>query len=214
MSKKSKLAAIIATTGGVILISLVAVFLMGWAAIDANDDVLRYHVAIGQLREILSTLKDAETGQRGYLLTGEEKYLQPYQQAIGRVPQELEALTAKAKTGELSAGEITSLSQLTSQKLAELRQTIMIRRAQGLPAALAIVETDFGKNTMDSIRAEVAHINAQQEATLASANRRANQFVAVRNPGNRVKRPAEPRGAGLGLPAHQGRECRPGESRA
>lgn len=158
MSKKNKLAAIIATTGGVILVSLVAVFLMGWVAIDANDDVLRYHVAIGQLREILSTLKDAETGQRGYLLTGEEKYLQPYQQAIARVPQELEGLAAKAKSGEMSAGEITTLSQLTSQKLAELRQTIMIRRAQGLPAALAIVETDFGKNTMDSIRMEVAQI--------------------------------------------------------
>ncbi|HTW87037.1 MAG TPA: CHASE3 domain-containing protein [Candidatus Binataceae bacterium] len=180
MSKKSKLAAIIVTTGAVILVSLVAVFLMGWASIDANDDVLSYHVAIGQLEGTLSTLKDAETGQRGYLLTGEEKYLQPYDRAVTQLPQELKALHAEAKTGEVSADEIALLLRLTSQKLAELHQAISVRRAQGLPAALAIVETDFGKNTMDSIRAVVAHITAQQEAALASANRRADRFVGLR----------------------------------
>lgn len=77
MSRKSKIFTIIATAGGVIFGSLVILYLMGRFTIRIDSDLVRYHVIIGELQEILSTLKDAETGQRGYLLTGKDDYLIP-----------------------------------------------------------------------------------------------------------------------------------------
>src|SRR6516165_2267043 len=152
MSQKSQVATIIASSGVVIIASMLAIFLMGRAAINANTNLIVRHEVIGQLQETLSTIKDAETGQRGYLLTGNQQYLQPYDQAVERIGQELESLAAAAKAGELSVADVSKLSQLTNQKLGELQQTILLRRTQGLAPALAIVQTDFGKNTMDSIR--------------------------------------------------------------
>jgi PAS domain S-box-containing protein len=170
MSQKSQVATIIASSGVVIIASMLAIFLMGRAAINANTNLIVRHEVIGQLQETLSTIKDAETGQRGYLLTGNQQYLQPYDQAVERIGQELESLAAAAKAGELSVADVSKLSQLTNQKLGELQQTILLRRTQGLAPALAIVQTDFGKNTMDSIRTVIMQMIAEQESGLAAAN--------------------------------------------
>jgi PAS domain S-box-containing protein len=181
MSRKSKLVTIIATTGAVMLASLAAVYLMGRAAIGANADVLRYHVVIGELQEVLSTMKDAETGQRGYLLTGEDKYLAPHDHAAARIPREFATLETRASAGELSDQDVTELEHLADQKLEELKETIILRRTQGLPAALAVIETDLGKNTMDALRAKVAKMTAAQETALAEANRKAVELDNFRN---------------------------------
>jgi PAS domain S-box-containing protein len=181
MSQRSKLVTIFMTTGAVTLAGLVAIFFMGRAAINSNHELARYHIVIGELRETLSTLKDAETGQRGYLLTGQEKYLQPYDQAVTRIHQELRILEDRARAGELADRDVTRLSQVASQKLNELQQTIFLKRTQGLPAALAVVETDSGRHVMELIRAQVAQMITVQEYALASANQRAATFVLYRN---------------------------------
>jgi PAS domain S-box-containing protein len=181
MSQRSKLAAIISITGGVIIASLLVILLMGRAAINGNAELVHYHSVIGELQETLSTLKDAETGQRGYLLTGKEQYLVPHEQAVSRIHQEFETLEARARDGELSDGDVATLWQLTKQKLDELQETIFLRRTQGLPAALAVVETDFGRNKMDSIRVQVAKMTGTEEEALASANQRAAELVYYSN---------------------------------
>ena len=112
-------------TGAVVLLSLAAIYFMGRAAIDTNHDLLRYHIVIGELQGVLSTLKDAETGQRGYLLTGRENYLQPYNEAGERIHQGLQQLDEMAREGALTQGDIAKLSQLASEKLNELQQTIL-----------------------------------------------------------------------------------------
>ena len=181
MSRKSKLLTIIVTIGCVMIASLAAIYVIGRATLGANKDVLRYHVVIGELQEVLSTMKDAETGQRGYLLTGEQKYLAPHDRAVARIHQEFAILDARANAGELSDQDVADLWHLASQKLDELQQTIFLRRTQGLPAALAVVETDVGKNTMDAIRAKVANITAAQESALAKANQKAVTLLNYRN---------------------------------
>jgi PAS domain S-box-containing protein len=181
MPQSSKLATIVMTAGSVIIASLAVIFVMGRAAISANGELVRYHIVIGQLQETLSTLKDAETGQRGYLLTGDEKYLVPHDQAAARIGQELDVLAAQARTGHLPSDDVAKLRQLASAKLDELQQTILLRRTQGLPPALAIVQTNFGHNTMYSIRTLIQRMTAQQESALASANRRAAKLVFWRD---------------------------------
>ncbi len=81
MSKKSARGTILTTAGIVMLASLAAIYFMGLLAIRADGTLLKYHAAIGRLQDMLSTMKDAETGQRGYLLTGRDEYLASHRAA-------------------------------------------------------------------------------------------------------------------------------------
>src|ERR1700677_2822085 len=181
MSRNSRLATLFVTTGSVMMASLLAIFLMGRLAIDTNSALLRYHVLIGELQQTLSTMKDAETGQRGFLLTGKEKYLEPHDQAVIRIERELKSLEASANAGELSASDVAILRQLVNQKLDELRATIVLRRTKGLPAALTVVETDLGQNKMDSIRSQVSKMTMVEESRLSQANLKAAALTEYRN---------------------------------
>ena len=101
---------------------------------------------------MLSLLKDAETGQRGYLLTGKESYLKPYNNAEGKLNGSIEKLR------ELFAGQneqeekIAKIQKDTDIKMAELRATIELRRDKGFEAAQQVVLSDTGRRAMDELR--------------------------------------------------------------
>lgn len=126
-------------------------------------------------------MKDAETGQRGYLLTGKEQYLKPHDQAVAQIGQELETLATEERAGELSAADVTTLAQLANAKLDELQQTILLRRTQGLPPALAIVQTGFGKNTMDSIRAIVTRMTTARVGSCERKSKNSRSLVLAQS---------------------------------
>ncbi len=101
-----------------------------------------------ELDQILILLIDAETGQRGFLITGEEQYLEPYNAAIGSV----NTLIARLRSSSDSA-QLRQLDSLAEQKFAELKETIDLRREDtGFEAARNIVLSDKGKIIMDNIR--------------------------------------------------------------
>jgi PAS domain S-box-containing protein len=127
--------------------------------------------------ELLSLIKDAETGQRGFLITGREAYLEPYNQAVRAVPEIFEKLAQASSERPDQVGRIRDLRAAIDAKLRELAQTISLRRTAGLQAAVAVVETDLGKNLMDDIRAKGAVIRD-------SAERRMTQFTAEAQAGN------------------------------
>ena len=102
---------------------------------------------------LLSSLNEAEAGQRGFLLTGRESYLAPYNDADAAIPQMLERLrTATASQPEM-ARPLQKLEPLVADKLAALKTTVALRRANRLDEALAAVDTGRGKADMDAIRA-------------------------------------------------------------
>jgi PAS domain S-box-containing protein len=101
---------------------------------------------------LLSNVKDAETGQRGFLLTSRDSYLEPYRQAILKIPQNLADLTNATATRPDQAQQAKAIQPLVEKKLAELQQTIELRRSQGSEAALNVVMGDEGKAVMDQIR--------------------------------------------------------------
>jgi PAS domain S-box-containing protein len=177
LSERSKLFQIISTAAAVIVAALVAILLMGIATSKANSELLRNRILIERLHETLSSLKDAETGQRGFLLTGDENYLKPYNQGVAQAQGQLKNLAYRARAGELSSDEVNQLTSLADQKLDELKQTIGLRRTQGLPAALAVVETARGKDLMDQIRVQVARMTALADSRLATAHERVEGFV-------------------------------------
>ena len=138
--------------------------LRGMAAAEQWETHTR--IVIQEFQRLLSTLQDAETGQRGYLLTGDENYLAPYQTALGLLQTNLTGLKQLTSDNASQQQRLASLGPLVSQKLAVLKQTVQLRRSQGLPAALAVVTTGTGKDLMDQIRRQVAAAQAEEESLL------------------------------------------------
>src|SRR5713226_8388650 len=98
--------------------------------VDSADWVLHTHKVKEALIELRSSLKDAETGQRGFLLTGEERYLEPYRRALVEIPETLNTLAnATANRRPDQARRIDALKPLVRNKLDELQQTTELRKS-------------------------------------------------------------------------------------
>ena len=132
--------------------------------VTQSRDVLHRHL-IAQSEELLSTLKDAETGQRGFIITGDEKYLEPYNVALARLPEELASLKTVTKV-TIPAEDLVRIEQLAQKKLSELQTTIQLRHTGGFDAAAAMVKTGVGKESMDNLRTAIGRLQQQQEIAL------------------------------------------------
>jgi signal transduction histidine kinase/DNA-binding response OmpR family regulator/CHASE3 domain sensor protein len=131
-----------------------------------NDQNVRHtHEVITALNGVLSTTLDAETGQRGYLLTGNERYLEPYDGAIAEVTTNLDSVASLTRDNPVQQANVAQLKRHVDAKLAELRTTIEARRTQGPDSALAEMNTDRGKVEMDAIRAQ-AEVMRREEVRL------------------------------------------------
>lgn len=120
-----------------------------------NQNIVHTHDVITGLQEILSNVKDAETGQRGFLLTDDRAYLVPYEQALVAIPRTLARLEDLTNDNRAQRSQLEILRQHIAAKLDELKETIEVRREQGLNAALALVSSDRGKAEMDAIRSSI-----------------------------------------------------------
>jgi signal transduction histidine kinase/CheY-like chemotaxis protein/CHASE3 domain sensor protein len=133
---------------------------------DAVRAMDRASLAMRQLNLFNASIKDAETGQRGYLLTGDVAYLQPYETAVADMQQHLDRLKAQAEDLPSHQQLVTQLDGLHRQKLRELNQTIALRRAGDLDGAMALVNGGEGKNIMDRVRDTVEALRTQQTELL------------------------------------------------
>ncbi|MBA4010963.1 MAG: histidine kinase [Phenylobacterium sp.] len=137
------------------LISGAVAFLNVQMLRDNNEQVVRTHTVIMSFSRLLSALQDAETGQRGFVMTGDERYLDPYNDAVAAIPSRMDAIAEEAKDNPVQQSRIGSLRRNVNAKLVELEQTIALRRSQGRDAAAAVVEAGRGKAVMDAIRAQL-----------------------------------------------------------
>ncbi|WP_336693653.1 response regulator [Delftia acidovorans] len=132
-------------------------------AVEAMD---RTTLAMRQLSQLNASLKDAETGQRGFLLTGDLAYLQPYQQARDVLHKQLEALKARTSSDSVQHRLLDQIEDISIQKLRELQETIDLRKAGDLDAAMALVRLDVGKNAMDRLRELIDDLYTRQTREL------------------------------------------------
>jgi len=159
-------AKVIAAIFGVLLIILSATFWGEHQSSDTADLAFQTQTRTLETTEILSTLQDAELGQRGYLLTQDESFLAPYTSAVSRVSQLSAALADLQRNDPAAAPHVPRLQMLITQRMAILEETVTLARAGQWDAALAIVKTARGRDLMDQIRGVIADVNAARNAVL------------------------------------------------
>jgi PAS domain S-box-containing protein len=163
--------------GGAVLILLVMVGLAygQWREYRAARAVgLRMAAVQNSLELLVSSLLDAETGQRGFLLTGESRYLDVYQRAIVAAPAEVEKLDALLRSAKDGRDpDLARLQAAVAEKLAELRETVDLRRNRQTDAAVSVFLSDRGRRAMDEIRSESGairrHIDEERSAVQSRA---------------------------------------------
>jgi len=129
---------------------------------EDNQKVVHSQETITAIDGLLSSAQDAETGQRGFLLTDNEKYLEPYWSALAIIPSRVDTITQLTLDNPSQQARIKVLHGFLDNKLAELKETIDLRRTKGVDAALAVVTTDRGKAAMDAIRTQLADMQSEE----------------------------------------------------
>ena len=142
--------------------SIIAILLLALCILATGANLLAGAGAVARIEHdravlttaegLLSAMKDIETGERGYLLTGADQYLGPYEDGLRRL---------QARLGQLGSGELSILRQLVDSKRKLAEQAIEARRTQGLDAALPYITSGEDKARMDAIRERVAMLRQE-----------------------------------------------------
>ena len=165
---------------------VVAVILAGFAALsyrslsqvtESGQWVTHTREVVGNLEALISTLSDAETGQRGYVITCEKAYLEPYDHAIKYLNERFNAFVTLTADNPMQQENARALRIVIDAKLLELKSVIDLRDSQGFTAAQKRVLDNEGKALMDDIRSRVAGMRAEEERLLAIRERRSDHSI-------------------------------------
>jgi PAS domain S-box-containing protein len=130
-------------------------------------EVERSHETLEASASLLTRAIDAETGQRAYLLTGDETFLDPYKGARGDIQRSLTALRHLVHDDPSQTSRLNTIEQLVDERLASLDSSITQRRAGRLNAVTDSVSLRRGKDKMDQLRSAVAGLQSQERVLLA-----------------------------------------------
>jgi len=178
-------------TAALLLLAMIAIVSVRHidSLIDGGRQVSHTHAVIGEIEEALADLQEAETGQRGFLLTGDERFLEPYHAALARLPEQLRELREITADNVAQQAAVGRIEAMATQKLAALKDGIERRRQQ--PVTLAPAELDrlrSGGAIMDQIRSEAAGMREREEsllktrdAVLSANSRQALPLILVGN---------------------------------
>ena len=166
-----------------LVITVAAALLQTNQGVELNESVRQSLAQRSSLRLLLRGLQDAETGQRGYLLTGDESYLEPYLAGRADAEREIVNLEGFAGSNPARVAEVRRLEELLGAKLEELETTIDQRRSDRGNLALERVRDGRGKIVMDELRAIIAAAEAREHAavleSMAAVDRSARRLRLV-----------------------------------
>jgi methyl-accepting chemotaxis protein len=134
--------------------------------IENNALVEHSHQVRLELADLLSALKDAETGDRGYVITGDESYLDPYKSALGAIKTTLADVRKLTADNPDQQRRLASMTSDIDAKMSDIKQHIDLRRTDGFDAAAKAVATNLGKTHMDEIRALTDEADQQERDLL------------------------------------------------
>ncbi|MBW3560731.1 MAG: CHASE3 domain-containing protein [Proteobacteria bacterium] len=168
----------------------VAVFvplILGWTGLELQRELSRTerqrveldrsHATRSQIQKVFSLVQDAETGQRGYIITGQPRFLEPYQEAQHQLASQLRLLDRLFVQEPAQQARLTALRSGIRAKDRVNEQGIEARRQQGAAAATAIVATGEGRRAMDEIRSVVREMTLAEAASLDGRRREAARLT-------------------------------------
>lgn len=143
--------------------------------------VVHTHEVLDELRDSLTTLADAETGQRGYIITGETPYMEPYRAALASVHGHVDRVRASTADNQTQQRRLANLDEMVAARLGTLQEGIAARDAGGLEGGRLFVLAGKGKGQMDAIRGLIAEMQTTELNLLASreAESRASYRTAI-----------------------------------
>jgi len=148
-------------------IFLLVIGVFSYVSVNNIDNTTHWvdhtYQVITTVNQVTITLLDAETGQRGYIITGDASYLEPYNSAQASLDSEIKTLRDLTSDNPTQQQNIDVLQKLATNKMAELANTIQLRTTQGFEAAQTVVLTNTGQAIMDNIRTTITGmINTEQ----------------------------------------------------
>lgn len=160
-------------------VSLIASFMSIQELINNSLQVNRTHEILIESENVISLMKDAETGQRGYLLTLDPTFLVPYNGARGKIRVSLEKVRNLTRDNALQQKRCNDLEQLVDSKLTQMASIIDLSRKgiAGRGDTLQYTELLEGKRTMDNLRAEVKNIQTEEKAALAKKTAQQDLYI-------------------------------------
>jgi CHASE3 domain sensor protein len=115
---------------------------------------------------ILQAMTDAETGQRGYVITGDPMFLDSYKSGTSEVGQQVKSVRELTRDNPHQQKRLDELEPLVALKLQEMQHVIDLRNSQGADAAIKFVQNAQGKKTMDQIRQLLAEMDREERDLL------------------------------------------------
>jgi PAS domain S-box-containing protein len=137
------------------------------------------HEVLSRLELLLAAITDSETAERGYVITGDEGYLEPYRQAAKVVDVHASRLRELTADNRAQQQRLDSVAPLVSDRLAELHAVIELRRTQGFAAAQSEILTGKGKQFHDSIRRVIDQLKDTETSLLRERERLTNRMAAI-----------------------------------
>lgn len=140
------------------------------ALIENDAQVAHTHAAIEKIATVMSLMKDAETGQRGYVIAGDPAFLGPYEQALGALPAAVDDLRRLVSDNPEQLSRLSQMDAVIQTKTSELKRVIDDRRSKGFEAAQAVIVAGEGKRQMDEIRRIAGAMEAEERTLLIRRN--------------------------------------------
>jgi signal transduction histidine kinase len=131
------------------------------------------------VQTLLRDVLNAETGQRGYLLTGSEEYLHPYDEAVHNIGRTVDELTAFYTSHATDSAEYGVLTAAVAQKMSEMALTVQLRREGRDEAWRAIIETDIGREQMANIRIIAERLVRHETARMKTEHAQVEQTLML-----------------------------------
>lgn len=163
-----------AKIGSGFALALIILLIIGTASyrstvrlVDTAGWVAHTHQVLAKLEKLLSHLKDAETGQRGFIITGEERYLQPYDSAVAELDKAYADVKELTKDNPLQQRRLEVLDTTLRARMAVLKRNIDVRRSpQGFEGARQGIASDEGRTLMNELRRMIDEMEAEETTLL------------------------------------------------
>jgi CHASE3 domain sensor protein len=163
---------------GISILMLVLIGLISYRTVhlllDSNRAVEHSNLIIQKLEKTISVMKDAETGQRGYLLTGRQQFLEPYNGAYGQAGMLVNEVAQLTKGDVLQQRRMEDIRKILQKRLAIL-QLLINRYQQGIP--VTVTDLDAGKLAMDALRKAINQAENTEQDLLAQKTSRLKRYA-------------------------------------